>query len=131
VQVTDLGTGRTTTVLKGKSRPVSRRLDALFFTGNWLGWNDGHSHGHARNVATMKPAITFKRPLASVGRHDAVLASRVNLFTSNYYVASYRGHVKKVLSKASPYVVPQVDGHVFAWINALGQLEARAIPLPR
>jgi hypothetical protein len=46
-------------------------------------------------------------------------------------VASYTGHETKVLSKASVSGVPQVDGHVFAWIDALGKLEAGAIKLPK
>jgi hypothetical protein len=140
LQVTDLATGHRVTVARTKHKPSGRIWDG-FMAGNWIGWNDANQHGHARNLATMKPATVFNHSIANLGRHDALLVTDTNPHRclggtclgppSNYYVASYTGHETKVLSKVSPAAVPQVDGHLLAWINLFGQLEARAIKLPK
>ena len=141
LSVTDLATGHRVAVARERRKPSRQFREGFFFAGDWIGWNDANHHGHARNVATMKRATVFNRAIASLGRHHAVLVSDLNPHAcvgatctgppSNYYVASYTGHETKVLSNASPTAVPQVDGHLLAWINPFGQLKARAIKLPK
>ncbi len=140
---TDLRTGKTIKVATGNKQRYYGDISVYVF-GDWVGWHSQRSDAvgasdvdRIRNVRTMAPAINLGHTLWSLTSAGALMddegtqvpaaGSDGTLDATAFWLRSYAGHVRKVLSSRHFVTGPRLVGRTLAWADASGVLRAKVV----